>query len=47
VAMTLLLGVMPTLVTDLIGPSVGALIDHVHASVPAEFLSAAADTVTH
>jgi NADH-quinone oxidoreductase subunit M len=47
VAMTLLLGVMPTLVTDLIGPSVGALIDHVHASTPAEFLSAAADTVTH
>jgi NADH-quinone oxidoreductase subunit M len=47
VAMTLLLGVVPTLVTDLIGPSVGALIDHVHASTPAEFLSAAADTVTH
>jgi NADH-quinone oxidoreductase subunit M len=47
VAMTLLLGVMPTLVTDLIGPSVGALIDHVHASTPAEFLSAAADTATH
>jgi NADH-quinone oxidoreductase subunit M len=47
VAMTLLLGVMPTLVTDLIGPSVGALIAHVHASTPAEFLSAAADTVTH
>jgi len=47
VAMTLLLGVVPTLVTDLIGPSVGALIDHVHASTPAEFLSATADTVTH
>jgi NADH-quinone oxidoreductase subunit M len=47
VAMTLLLGVVPTLVTDLIGPSVGALIDHVHASTPAEFLSAAADAVTH
>ena len=37
VVMTLLLGVYPALVTDIIGPSVGALVQHYHASVPAEF----------
>jgi NADH-quinone oxidoreductase subunit M len=35
IAMTLILGVYPSLVTDLIGPSVSALIDHYHAAVPA------------
>ena len=35
VAMTLLLGVYPRLVTDIIGPSVGALISEYHASLPA------------
>ena len=35
VAMTLLLGVYPSLVTDIIGPSVGALISEYHASLPA------------
>ena len=35
VAMTLLLGVYPSLVTDMIGPSVAALIDDYHASLPA------------
>jgi NADH-quinone oxidoreductase subunit M len=36
VAMTLLLGVYPSLVTDIIGPSVTALITDYHASIPAE-----------
>ena len=36
VAMTLLLGVYPSLVTDIIGPSVGALITDYHAAIPAE-----------
>ena len=35
IAMTLILGVYPSLVTDLIGPSVSALVDHYHAAVPA------------
>ena len=35
VAMTLLLGVYPNLVTDIIGPSVGALIDSYQAAIPA------------
>jgi len=35
VAMTLLLGVYPSLVTDVIGPSVAALVDNYHASIPA------------
>ncbi|NBT31176.1 MAG: NADH-quinone oxidoreductase subunit M [Rhodobacteraceae bacterium] len=42
VVMTLLLGVYPALVTDIIGPSVGALVQHYHASVPAEFSAAVA-----
>ena len=35
VVMTLLLGVYPSLVTDIIGPSVGQLIQDYHASLPA------------
>ncbi len=35
VVMTILLGVYPSLVTDLIGPSVSALLDNYHAAVPA------------
>ena len=35
VAMTLLLGVYPALVTDIIGPSVGALITDYQAALPA------------
>jgi NADH-quinone oxidoreductase subunit M len=35
VAMTLILGVYPRLATDIIGPSVGALVADYHASVPA------------
>ena len=35
VAMTLLLGVYPSLVTDIIGPSVAALLDQYHAAIPA------------
>ena len=35
VAMTLLLGVYPSLVTDIIGPSVGALISDYQAAIPA------------
>jgi NADH-quinone oxidoreductase subunit M len=34
VVMTLLLGVYPSLVTDIIGPSVGALIDNYQAALP-------------
>ncbi|MBK8440967.1 MAG: NADH-quinone oxidoreductase subunit M [Rhodobacter sp.] len=35
IAMTLLLGIYPSLVTDIIGPSVTALITDYHASIPA------------
>ncbi len=35
VAMTLLLGIYPALVTDIIGPSVSALITDYHAAIPA------------
>jgi proton-translocating NADH-quinone oxidoreductase, chain M len=42
VAMTLILGVYPSLVTDLIGPSVSALIDNYHAALPM-----VADAATH
>jgi len=41
VAMTLLLGVYPSLVTDIIGPSVTALITDYHASLPAQVAVAA------
>ena len=36
VAMTLLLGIYPSLVTDMIGPSVEALVSDYHASIPAD-----------
>ena len=36
IVMTLLLGVYPSLVTDIIGPSVEALITDYHAALPAE-----------
>ncbi|WP_417264063.1 NADH-quinone oxidoreductase subunit M [Celeribacter sp.] len=42
VAMTLLLGIYPALVLDLIGPSVTALIDNYHAALPMM-----ADVATH
>ncbi|MBC7137357.1 MAG: NADH-quinone oxidoreductase subunit M [Defluviimonas sp.] len=42
VAMTLLLGVYPRLVTDVIGPSVTALVTDYHASIPAEVAGFAA-----
>lgn len=42
VAMTLLLGVYPALVLDLIGPSVSALLDNYHAALPMM-----ADVATH
>ncbi len=35
IAMTIILGVYPSLVTDLIGPSVTALLDQYHAAMPA------------
>ncbi len=34
IAMTLLLGIYPSLVTDIIGPSVGALVENYHAALP-------------
>ena len=39
VVMTLLLGVYPAVVTDIIGPSVGALITEFRASVPTELVT--------
>ena len=35
VAMTLLLGLYPSLVTDVTGPSVSALVTEYHAAIPA------------
>jgi NADH-quinone oxidoreductase subunit M len=35
VVMTILLGVYPALVTDIIGPSVAVLVSDYHASIPA------------
>ncbi|WP_415184130.1 NADH-quinone oxidoreductase subunit M [Phaeovulum sp.] len=43
VAMTLLLGVYPSLVTDIIGPSVKALVADYHASLPAMDMAVAVD----
>ena len=34
--MALLLGVYPSLVTDMIGPSVEALVSQYHAAIPAD-----------
>ncbi|MDF1620086.1 NADH-quinone oxidoreductase subunit M [Pseudothioclava nitratireducens] len=42
VAMTLILGIYPSLVTDIIGPSVEALVTDYHASLPATELAQAA-----
>jgi NADH-quinone oxidoreductase subunit M len=42
VIMTLLLGIYPSLVTDLIGPSVEALVHHVHTAIEASDLTVAA-----
>ncbi|AJE48145.1 NADH-quinone oxidoreductase subunit M [Celeribacter indicus] len=44
VAMTILLGVYPSLVTDIIGPSVELLIDNYNAALPTEM---AADVASH
>jgi len=41
IVMTLLLGVYPSLVTDIIGPSVEALVDNYHAALPADQLASA------
>ncbi|MBW6507158.1 MAG: NADH-quinone oxidoreductase subunit M [Rhodobacteraceae bacterium] len=41
VVMTLLLGVYPSLVTDIIGPSVTALVTDYHASLPAQIAAVA------
>jgi NADH-quinone oxidoreductase subunit M len=42
IAMTLLLGIYPSLVTDMIGPTVGALVTHYHAAVPADAVASLA-----
>jgi NADH-quinone oxidoreductase subunit M len=42
IVMTLLLGIYPSLVTDMIGPSVGALVTHYHAAVPADAVASLA-----
>ena len=42
VVMTLLLGIYPSLVTDIIGPSVTALVENYHASLPVTELAQAA-----
>ena len=47
VAMTLLLGLYPALVGDIIGPSVRALLDGYHAALPADALAQAASAVAH
>ncbi len=47
VAMTLLLGLYPALVGDIIGPSVSALLDGYHAALPADALAQAASAVAH
>ena len=39
IAMTLILGIYPSLVTDIIGPSVGALVADYEAAQPAEGLA--------
>ena len=40
--MTLLLGVYPAMVTDVIGPSVGALVTQFRAAVPADAVASVA-----
>ena len=46
VFMTILLGVYPSLVTDIIGPSVSALIENYHARLP-EVVTAAVVEAAH
>ncbi|SEW10612.1 NADH dehydrogenase subunit M [Aliiroseovarius sediminilitoris] len=46
VFMTLLLGIYPSLVTDLIGPSVEALLTNFHAAIPAD-VAEMAQTASH
>jgi len=41
VVMTLLLGIYPSLVTDIIGPSVAQLVQNYHAALPADLMAAA------
>lgn len=45
--MTLLLGVYPSLVTDLIDPSVGALLDNYNAALPSDLVQTAAAATSH
>ncbi|MEN8837592.1 MAG: proton-conducting transporter membrane subunit, partial [Celeribacter marinus] len=45
--MTLLLGVYPSLVTDLIGPSVGALLDNYNAALPSDLVQTATAAISH
>ena len=47
IAMTLILGVYPSLATDIIGPSVTALLDQYHAAVPVADLAADAAASAH
>ncbi|MBV7409464.1 NADH-quinone oxidoreductase subunit M [Maritimibacter sp. DP1N21-5] len=47
VAMTLILGVYPALVTDIIGPSVEVLLDNYHAAIPAEAGTEVAAAAAH
>ena len=47
IVMTLLLGVYPKAVTDIIGPSVGALITEYRASVPLEPVAADTEHATN
>ena len=46
-AMTLLLGIYPSLVTDLVGPSVENLLSHYHAAVGTEMVPEAASHAAH
>ncbi|MGB8811889.1 MAG: NADH-quinone oxidoreductase subunit M [Paracoccaceae bacterium] len=47
VVMTLLLGIYPSLVTDIIGPSVTALVTDYHAALPVAELADVAEAATH
>ncbi len=47
VAMTLLLGIYPSVVTDRIGPSVAALVEQYHAAMPADLVADAAEAESH
>ena len=47
VFMTLFLGVYPAPVLDVIGPSVSALVEHVHDSIPASMMAVADAAATH